>query len=164
MAVRPGIRNPVAYSTVAVGGFTWVTATCQQVGCERYRDGWSVRLDPTIREAAGRIHHIRWSPTRRGWVETTDPSGVITFTFPPETPCFHDHRDRAGQAAFQVAAHRRRIRPNIHVASDGTAQQAQLEIGRHGRPAQITRTFRPQDWAESLAERWNKMATLINGG
>ena len=109
--------------------------------------------------------YIRRITRRRGWTETKDPSGVTTFSFPPGTPCFQDHRDRRAQQVFRVPPHRRRVvgAPSLYLVSEGNAEPVTKQIKTAGRPAAILRQHtRGSDWVEHLAESWNKMADAVN--
>ena len=165
-SVRPAARSSgmQTFSTIAVPGHTWEAATCATVGCEKEANGWKVRLDESLPMGRLRAEYIRKVTARRGWTETLDPSGQVTiFTFPPGTPCFQDMRDLRGQRTFEVVPHRRQVRHALHVVSTGNATDVQRQITARGKPESLIRAHtRPKDWAEHLAESWNRMADAIN--
>lgn len=168
--LRPGSATAVdqrgwqTFSTITDGPGITETCTCEQAGCEKWRNGWRVALDESIPLAARRASYIR-KVTRRRFVETREAEHVAVFTFEPGTPCFSDHRDPRGRAAFEVPFHRRKVRPVLHVVSAGHSAAVGQQINRTGRPDRIVRTHtRPQDWAEHAAETWNRMADRMNRG
>lgn len=157
-------RGWQTFSTVADGPGVTELCTCEQAGCEKWRNGWRVALDESIPIAARRADYIR-RVSRRRHVETREAETVAVFTFDPGTPCFSDCRDHRGRAVFTAAFHRRQVRPVLHLVSAGHSANVAAQINRTGRPDRIIRTHtRPSDWAEHAAESWNRMAEAINRG
>lgn len=167
-AARPQAMQ--TFSTVAVPGWTWEDATCATIGCQREANGFEVRLDETIPEGRMRATYIRRVTARRGWTEHRDePTGVTVFRFPPGTPCFQDRRDRRGQSMFGVGPHRRKVREHLHLVAAGPADHVAARLttatlrGQDPRRAvDVLHRRRPNEWAEHLAESWNRMAHALN--
>lgn len=158
----PQGRNMQTFSTIAVPGVHIESVTCERYHCERWEKGWRTTQDESTPLGRVRADYIRRVTRRRGWTETKDEQGRTVFTFPAGTPCFQDGRDLRAQQAFSVGPHRRRVRPALHVVSKGRSEDVARQIATKGRPAEIIRTHRPQDWIEHAAESWNRMADAIN--
>jgi hypothetical protein len=155
-------RGWQTFSTVVHGPGITETCTCEQAGCDKFRNGWRVALDESIPIAAHRARYLR-TVSRRRHVETREAETVAVFTFEPGVPCFSDHRDARGRAVFEAVFHRRQVRDTLHLVSAGHSVAVGEQINATGRPDRIVRTHtRPQDWAEHAAESWNRMAQAIN--
>jgi hypothetical protein len=61
----------------------FVSVTCEEIDCERFLNGWVVVL-PADHET--HIKTIKDDLTRR-YTETWE-AGLVTFSFPPGTPCY----------------------------------------------------------------------------
>jgi hypothetical protein len=68
-----------------------VRATCAEVGCEHWQDGWVTTVLPDSEDealiekaCAGEVDGIR----RLSCGGTLELDGFIRYHFPPETPCF----------------------------------------------------------------------------
>jgi len=69
-------------------------ATCREVDCEHWRNGWVTRIDTGTDLGARQANYIRMQSGRR--FSTThsivSDSSLVTFTFPPGQECFTQHR------------------------------------------------------------------------
>jgi hypothetical protein len=157
-------RGWQTFSTIADGPGITELCTCEQAGCEKWRNGFRVALDESIPLAAHRARYLRVVSQRRH-VETREAEHVAVFTFEPGTPCFADCRDTRGRAVFEVPFHRRQVRPVLHLVSAGHSGAVADQINTRGRPDRVVREHkRPADWAENIAESWNRMADRMNRG
>lgn len=71
----------------------WRPATCAEVDCAAYLNGWVTRVDESADLGRGQAAYIRADRTRRH-AETRSADGLTEFTFP------------AGQACFRASQHR----------------------------------------------------------
>jgi hypothetical protein len=131
-------------------------ATCQEVDCGHYRDGWRTvvdeRTDLGARQAAyvraacrpvdvALAAHLGHGGVRR-YVETSE-DGRTVFTFPPGQPCFTEHR---------VSLER----PQLYVVRDGDWR---------GNPTgRVRRHTRPEHWVEDCAEAVDRIHTARQRG
>ena len=155
------------FSTIAAPGVHYQRARCTEVGCDGFVQGFKVRVNETEFEGQKWAHFIRYTVTRRDWTETKDESGLLTvFTFPPGGSCFRDGHDHQAHRVLGVAAHVRRVAPQLHVVSTGDAVRVAAQINRD---MELGRQPRLQDqrivtdgsaWARELAERWNAQQPL----
>ncbi len=69
---------------------TGLVFTCQEVGCEYWREGWDSPVDE--RTEVGRMwaHMIRFD-SKRDFTELRRADGVTVFRFKPYQRCFQDH-------------------------------------------------------------------------
>jgi hypothetical protein len=112
---------PAAYKTYQVTAplsTHWRPATCEEVGCRAYANGWvttvpaNSELEHTLR-SSGR----RWSATWR------NPEGTVSYQFPPGTRCFaaSGHRVRVREESIylvrdgDIRGNPRGTRPRRHV-------------------------------------------------
>ncbi|MFG3276244.1 hypothetical protein [Streptomyces luteogriseus] len=110
-------------------------ATCAEVGCEHYQNGWRVRVEsltPDLVQAArtsGRKH-----------VEQRVADGETWLVF------------EAGQACFKAATHRAPIgRPPLYVVRDGDHRG-----NPRGTKARLHQ--RAENWVEDFAEHQQRLA------
>lgn len=107
-----------------------VPATCGQVDCVAWLNGWETQLDLTIPEHQTAADWIRVN--RRGqFVEYVNQDGLTCFDFPPGLPCLEAH------------THRRHLeRPPLFVISSmGHTREHVREV----------------DWGEDFAEHHQKV-------
>lgn len=68
----------------------WRGATCQEVSCPRYINGWRTKLDVSTTQG---ILQARWIADHSRRHFTKELIGdVLTFTFPAGQQCFEKHR------------------------------------------------------------------------
>lgn len=137
------IGPPQAYKTYGVSfplKTHWREATCEEVMCLQYLNGWKTILpanDP-------KCDLVRSLKDRYHFTEMPSADGLIEFIFPAGQPCFKQsqHRiqlDRPG--AFYV-------RPGNFVAHTG-----ETVIHR-----------RPDDWVDDFANHQDKIKTRLERG
>jgi hypothetical protein len=118
-------------------------ATCAEVECSRYLNGWETRVDETTDLGQAQAHYIR-RDSGRGFSESRD-AGLTVFRFEP------------GQRCFASDTHRTRIeRPEIFIARGGD---------HRGNPTgQVTKHTSPAHWVEDFAEHQQRIADEIERG
>jgi hypothetical protein len=116
-------------------------ASCEEVACPNYLNGWKVRTD-TLNEQM--IHTATHSGRKFQWLHVSEMENWLVF--------------EAGQACFQAAAHRTRLeRPELFVVRDGD---------RRGNPLGTqTRVHKnAADWTEDLHEHTDQINTALKEG
>lgn len=68
----------------------WRTASCQEVDCEAYQNGWVTVLDLSTELGEQQARYIKFHSGRHYTVEENYP--LVTLTFPPEQQCFRPHQ------------------------------------------------------------------------
>jgi hypothetical protein len=132
-----------AYRTYAVlparGGGSR-PASCEEVGCPNYLQGWKTILSRTSQ--ADLIAVVRGLVTKKFFEEVD--GDLVTFTFP------------AGQECFQAKGHKIQVRPERYVVRAGD---------HRGNPTGQVRVHqRPADWVEDCALHLDKIATEVRRG
>lgn len=117
-------------------------ATCQEVDCPAYANGWDTRLDPNDSEQRKGLDYIRLHSGRH-YIDMTKPAdAVVTLRFPPGQQCFRPHRVPLEREAVY------RVRGGDWRGSTGL-------IVAHKRPA---------DWVEDFALHQQGIADRIERG
>jgi hypothetical protein len=158
-AFRATPAMPVqAYKTYRVAspvGTHWREATCAEVDCERWRDGWDTIVDEGTGLGMQQAAYIRAEcvsvlavvqpgDPRRRYSESRGEDGRTVFSFPP------------GQQCFAGEPHRVRLaRPELYLVRGGDWRANTGLIRRHTGPA---------DWVEDFAENQDRITTVINRG
>lgn len=126
-----------AYKTYAISAplaTHWRKATCAEVGCLHYANGWRVRLEglpPELVQTA--------KTSGRRYVEERVAEDQTWLVF------------EAGQPCFQAAQHRlATARPELYLVRDGDWRG-----NPRGTPTRVHR--RPEDWTEDLREHIDKL-------
>lgn len=145
--IRVGPNMPVtAYKTYAISaplGTHFRDATCQEVECEHYRDGWVTKLDPSVSQHAEWLKWIRMKSGRHFTDLTQSGDALVTLHFPAGQKCFGKHKVRLP-------------RPALHVVRDGDWR---------GNPTGGRRQHtRGEHWVEDFAEHQDRLATRVNRG
>lgn len=136
--------DPTAYKTYAMVSplsTHFRPASCAEVDCPHYLNGWRVRLEnltPDLQHAA------RTSGRRYREQHVTDGETYLVF--------------EAGQACFKASQHRARVdRPPLYIVRDGD---------HRGNPRRTKARLhqRAQDWVEDFATHQQKLADEIKKG
>lgn len=129
------------YSVVAPLGSHFRPATCAEVNCLHYVNGWRVRIEALTPDL---LHAARNSG--RTYTEQQIAEGETYLVFPPGQPCFRarDHRTRID-------------RPELYVVRDGDHRG-----NPRGTKARLHQ--RAADWQEDFAEHQQKLADEIKKG
>lgn len=118
-------------------------ATCDEVECSHYLNGWETSVDESTDLGQGQAHYVRKESGRR--FSERREAGLTVFTF------------EAGQRCFQSYNHRTRLeRPEIFISRDGD---------RRGNPTgRATKHTHPDHWVEEFAEHQDRIKTEIERG
>lgn len=130
-----------AYKTyqVSTPPSTTRPATCEEVECSAWANGWTTTL--AVSSQGALIHAVR--SAGRPFTEATDGTH-ITFVFEAGTRCF-----KAGQ-------HRMQVRPELYVVRGGDWR---------GNPTGMKRQHtRPEHWVEDFAEHQDRIITALREG
>ena len=142
----PPAMGPAAYKTYAVSAplaTHWVPATCGEVDCPAYVNGFTTTVDETAELGQRQAHYIRHDRTR-SFAESRQPSGMTRFTFPPGTPCFGGR-------------HRRRLEREERFLITGGDYRGNP---RGERPVELA----PQAWTDDFGEHQDKLAEALERG
>lgn len=147
---RPEPVFPVgAYQTFSISAPSathWRRATCDEVECWAYRNGFTLAIDERTQQGQGQAYYIRKQSGRR-FRETRDERGLTIFNF------------EAGQSCFNADSHRTRIdRPEILVVRPGDWR------GNPDGPSAVRRHTRPEHWVEEFAEHQDMLSRLVQRG
>ncbi|MFI0233161.1 hypothetical protein [Streptomyces sp. NPDC017086] len=116
-------------------------ATCEEVGCDHYTQGWRVHLEaltPDLQHAA--------RTSGRAYTEQHAAPGQTYLVFEPGQPC------------FKAATHRAPIgRPPLFLVRDG-------DYRGNPRRTPTRRYDRPDQWVDDFATHQDKLATEIRKG
>lgn len=122
----------------------WRRATCEEVECAAYTQGWSSDVPPDS-DGEIRIKQIYDNEIRRGKVTTTKtPEGFIRYHFPAGTECF------------------RRIWHRLPLEREATFT---LRSGDYRGTDGIIRTFKDgPEWVDAFATHQDNIAQLVDRG
>lgn len=133
---------PGAYQTYAVKSpltTHYVPATCEEVRCEDYLNGWMVKLpglSPQLIHAA--------KNAGRHYREIEIEHGVMALVF------------EAGQPCFRASTHRKpNGRPEIFIKRKGDFRTPR---------SPVTRFKRAEDWRDDFGEHQERLADQVNRG
>lgn len=133
------------YQIVAPKGTHMRPATCEEIGCAPFLNGWQSVIDEGTELGQAQAYYIRRN-SRRSFTEHQGmTAGLVVFTFPP------------GQKCFEADSHRVRIgKPDLFVVRGGDWR---------GNPRDIQPFFhsKPEHWVEDFAEHQDKLARAYNG-
>jgi hypothetical protein len=133
------IRAPIATH--------WRSASCAEVDCELYTDGWRLRAELL---SEGDLHLIRESG--RKWTELQIAEGETWLVFSPGTPCLLQWS--VGQP-FTERNHKVQARPEVYLLTPGDWR---MWCGEEYR-------FRRSDqWVEDFGEHQERLADRARQG
>lgn len=138
-------RLPVSavktYQVLAPEATHWRTASCKEVDCENYVNGWRVRVEGLSPQ---QLHAVKASG--RKFTELSIAEGATYLVFEAGQSCFkaHEHRVPVGK-------------PSLYVVRDGDPWRG------NPRGTEPVRHTKPELWVEDFAEnqqrlrdRWQK--------
>lgn len=119
----------------------WRKATCKEVGCPRYLNGWKAQVEVmtpqqkrVIKEGRWRCRELRVAPGETWWLF------------------------EAGQTCFQAADHRIQLgKPELFVVRDG-------DWRGNPRRTPTVRHKRPESWVDQFADHQDKLAKAQRQG
>lgn len=141
----PPRMGPEAYKTYAVVsplGTHFRRATCEEVACPHYANGWRVRVEGLPPDM---LHAARTSG--RKYVEQDITKGETYFVFAAGQPCFRasDHRTRVSD------------RPPLYVVRDGDHRG-------NPRGTKDRVHHRPDNWLDDFATHQQAISDAIEKG
>jgi len=143
--ITPGL--PVqAYRTFEISSplaTHWAPATCAEVDCDHYVNGWTSVIDESTDLGQQQAHYIRHDTSRRHR-EERQPNGMTAFTFEPGQRCF-------GASKHQVPVGR----PEVYLSRGGDWR------GTTGQPLQHSG---PEGWLDEFQTNQDRLHTLIERG
>lgn len=142
MQLQP-VADPRYYQTYQVAaplGTHWTAATCEQVDCEHWREGWAVRVEHLD---ARDLHLVKTAG--RKFVEQQIGPGETWLVF------------EAGQPCFRAGTHVRRIeKPELFILRGGDHRGDPTGRG----PIQLS----PESWTDDFGEHQDNISQLIERG
>ncbi|BCM70857.1 hypothetical protein EASAB2608_06191 [Streptomyces sp. EAS-AB2608] len=136
-----GAESYKTYAMVSPLSSHFRPATCAEVDCPHYLNGWRVRVEGLTPQD---IHAAKTSGRR--WIEQRVADGETWLVF------------EAGQPCFKASQHRTRVdRPPLYIVRDGDHRG-----NPRGTKARLHQ--RAADWQEDFAEHQQKLADEIAKG
>lgn len=136
--MTPNPNRLATYSIVRPPDTHTAPATCAQVDCDFYTNGWETIIDPTTDLGQRQTAYIE--ADRRPKTSSQLADGRIVYTFPPGVECF--------------ASHVRSLdREPLYLLRRGTA-------GRYTGPAR--HYDNPAQWVEDFADNQQKLTDIIH--
>jgi len=131
-----------SYTLAAPLASHWRTATCEEVQCERYLNGWQIRKEGLDAQ----LLHLATHSPQRPYREVQVAPGETWLIYQPGLPCFEasNHRIRVEREAFYYRW------PGDHRG---------LLPGER-----VYQHQRPDFWVEDFQEHQDKIITAINQG
>ncbi len=140
---RLPVQNMKTFSIVSPLSTHWRSATCREVECEAYVNGWKTTIDDSTNQGQLQRDFIR-AKAGRHFTEHRNEAGLLVFDFPAGQECFArgNHRvrlDRQERFLIQGGDHRQRIGP-------------------------VSEEKRPELWVERFAENQNRIIEVQERG
>lgn len=120
-----------------------VPATCEEVECPMYLNGWKMKIDLATELGRGQAYYIKHHSGRAYQVES-QIDGIVELVFKANQPCFREHRKRIE-------------RPEIFSVRGGDSRGNPLKI-----PTRVHK--RAEFWVEEFAENQDRIARAIEKG
>lgn len=117
-------------------GDFWRKATCEEYGCQHWKNGWETTVDLSTELGQSQAAYIV-KRSHRSFSQERD-GDMLTFTFTPGQTCFAASEHKVPNMRDPLLLHR---------------------LGDHRGPASGTRRHtRPQDWVEHMQTELGKVA------
>lgn len=129
------------YSIKAPLATHWRKATCAEIACGGYENGWVSPIDETTERGQRQAHYIR-ALSGRQFTEETSEQGLTLFTFEAGQTCFTPH-----EVPLDM--------PELFIVRDGDLRENRGNVRVHQRP---------EDWADDFATHQQKIADAIEKG
>lgn len=143
MRARLGPEGFQTFQVVAPKETHSVPASCEEVGCEMYANGWRMVLDLGTDQGQKQAYYIKHH-SGRSYKVAGQRDGLVELTFRSGQPCFEEHR---------VAVER----DPIFRVKGGDARGNPLRT-----PTRVHK--RPEYWVEEFAENQERIASTIEKG
>lgn len=142
---KMGVGSYKTYQVLAPAATHFRKATCAEVNCGPYLNGWRTTCDESTELGKAQASYIRNQSGRHYTEDRNQAPGLTVFTF------------EAGQACFQADKHEapRFDRPQIYLVRGGDHRGNTGLIRRHTRGA---------DWVEDFTEHQLKLADQVEKG
>jgi hypothetical protein len=134
------VQDYKTYQIVSPLSTHWRPATCAEVDCAEYINGWRLRIEGLPPEM---VHAARTSGRKYTELDVSESEHWLIF--------------EAGQPCFRAQMHRALLdKQEIFIARDGDWR---------GNPTgNVRRHTRPEFWVEDFAEHQDKLARQIQQG
>lgn len=120
-----------------------VPASCEDVECRSYANGWRMKLDLQTELGQRQAHYIKYT-SGRSYKVISQRDGLVELEFASGQPCFQEHRKRTQ-------------RPEIYRVKGGDHRGNPLRT--------LTRVHKkPEFWVEEFAENQDRLKTRIERG
>lgn len=120
-----------------------VPATCEEVECVAYANGWRMKIDLGTDLGQKQAHYIKYQSGRQ-FKKISAHDGLVELEFQANQPCFQEHRKRIE-------------RPEIYRVRGGDFRGNPLKT-----PTRVHK--RPEFWVEEFAENQDRIARAIEKG
>lgn len=142
--IQPGMvmSSYKTYALKAPPATHWKAATCKDVDCEAYANGWITRIDASTELGRAQLNYIRLQSGRHYMDNTKPGSNIVELWF------------RAGQKCF--AQHKVPLdREPVYLVRGGDWRGSTGLIRRH---------ISGEDWVDDFANHQDKLATRLGQG
>lgn len=98
------------FSAVMPAATHFEPATCEQVQCQRWAEGFAVLIDTSTQEGRDRYDWIKAHPGGRSWYRSQE-GDVARLDYPPGNQCYEQHRrmlDKPALLLVRRGAHTQR--------------------------------------------------------
>lgn len=130
-------QHTKTYSIVTPVHTHWRKATCEEVNCKYFLNGWETKVDESTDLGQRQAYYIRNTAKRKYTEERV--GSITTFTFPAGQVCFGSDRHRVLNG-----------RQEMFVVRDG------------GTPARVHQ--RPEDWVDDFATHQDHIKRILERG
>lgn len=132
------------YGIVAPKSTHFRPATCEEVDCSAYLNGWKTVIDESTELGQSQAHYIRTESGRRFHRDPVNSDGPVTYLFEAGQRCFAQHELRLD-------------RPEVYVVRDGDWR---------GNPRGTNPLIHkdPQAWIDDFGEHQERLADQLERG
>ncbi len=131
------------FQIVAPESTHWRKASCEEVECQAYKNGWRMRVDLQTPLGQAQARYIKHDSGRKYKI-IGQQDGIVELEFAPNQPCFSEHRVRTD-------------RPEVYRVKGGDFRGNPLKT--------LTRVHKkPEFWVEEFAENQDRLKTQIERG
>ena len=144
MAIRKlGAESFQTFQIVAPKDTHTVPATCEDVECAQYKNGWMMKIDISTPLGQQQARYIKYD-SGRSYTVHDQSDGLVTLHFRSGQPCFQEHRRAIERdPGFRVTGGDKRGNP--------------LRL-----PTRVHK--KPEFWVEEFAENQQTIADAVEKG